>query len=312
MATYASLLRKSAIRNGSIQLRNGQISAGGAMEPFNARGHDSVFYVDGNRQNEGDGKTWGSAFDTLAAGLAAAHTYMSTSANRAWAHRATVYCCGDIFVENLVLGAERSDVIGCGSSNGYTKCFLDGLHVPATTNTWGMRWFNMAFGSTTQGALFTLTSISGGMEFNNCIFSSRGPVHTIAVKATAISSLKIRDCHFEGAPADFSTAAIDIGAGDAAQVVIERNYIVGTIGIRIDIGATTTAGNIIIRDNTIKASGMTIDDNSKLAIITGNQLISEADNTTIGNCLDYNTALAADNILTGSSDTQSAPFVTHA
>jgi len=309
MATYAAKLRKTAIANGSIRLNSqGQISGGGVMEPFSSRGLDSIFYVDGNVVSGGDGRTWETAFKTLAAGLAAAHSYMSTSANRAWAHRATVFCCGDNLEENLVLGAEKTDVIGVGSSAGYTKCYLDGLHVPATTNTWGMRWFNMAFGSTTQGVLFTLTSISGGMEFHDCIFSSRGPAHTIAVKATAVGSLKIHDCKFEAAPADFSTAGIDILAGDAAQTEIMRSYIVGAVGIRINASTTTTAGNILINDCVIKSSGETINDASSLAVVTNCRLITATNTTTVTAGYTGNQYLWANNVLTGASTCDEIPY----
>ena len=104
MATYASKVRSTGIDNGSIKLNaRGELTTGVAMEPFSAGtsgGAPSVFYVDGNVVSSGDGLGWISAFKTLAEGLAAAHSYMSTSGNRAWAQAATVYCCADKFTEH--------------------------------------------------------------------------------------------------------------------------------------------------------------------------------------------------------------------
>ena len=92
MATYASKLRSSALDGATLRLNAaGQAAAGGIMEPFSAGttgGAPSVFYVDGNVVSSGNGLGWLSAFKTLAEGLAAAHSYASTSGNRAWAHPA--------------------------------------------------------------------------------------------------------------------------------------------------------------------------------------------------------------------------------
>jgi len=316
MGAYAGKVRSTAVDNATIRLNaSGEISAGGIMEPFSAGtkgGAPSVFYVDGNVVSSGNGLSWLSAVKTLAEGLAMAHSYMSTSGNRAWAQRATVYCCGDNLDEDLVILAEKTDIIGVGSASGYTSCVLDGKHVPVTTNCWGTRWFNMIFCSTTAGIFWTLTSVSGGIEFHNCTFSSRGPAHTIAIQATALGSMKVYGCTWEAANTGFSTAAIDILAGDAAQTIIRDSYIAGAIGIRVNASTTTTAGNIVVDNNTIKATTLCIDDNADVVVYTNNMLISAADNTTLSNCMDTNQALGAGNILTGSSDTQSEPFVTHA
>lgn len=310
MATYAGKVRSTAVDNATIRLNaSGEIAAGGIMEPFSAGtkgGAPSVFYVDGNVVSSGNGLSWLSAVKTLAEGLAMAHAYMSTSGNRAWAQRATVYCCGDNLVENLVILAEKSDIIGVGSSSGYTKCYLDGNHVPVTTNCWGTRWFNMAFGATTQGIIWTLTVVSGGIEFRDCIFSSRGPAHTRAIQATALGSMKVFGCQWEAAPADFSTAAIDILAGDAAQTIISDSYICGTIGIRTNAGMTATAGALIIDNNVIRAADEVIDDESDIAIVTNNRCISAA--AYGATAFDFNLALACNNVITGNNDTKMVPI----
>jgi len=313
MATYASKLRASALDGATLRLNaSGEAAAGGIMEPFSAGtkgGAPSVFYVDGNVVSSGNGLSWLSAFKTLAEGLAAAHAYMSTSGNRAWAHRATVYCCGDNLDEDLVILAEKTDIIGVGSASGYTKCVLDGKHVPVTTNCWGTRWYNMAFCSTVAGCFWTLTSVSGGSEFHNCYFSSRGPAHTIAIQATAVGSMKVHDCTWEAANTGFSTAAIDILAGDAAQTEIKRNYIAGAIGIRINASTTTTAGNIVIDRNIIKSTTECITDNASVAVVTNNQMITAASTDTTTDGYTFDLALASNNLLTGSTKTDQIPFI---
>lgn len=314
MGAYAGKVRKTAVDNATIRLNaSGEIAAGGIMEPFSAGtkgGAPSVFYVDGNVVSSGNGLGWLSAVKTLAEGLAMAHAYMSTSGNRAWAQRATVYCCGDNLTENLVILAEKSDIIGVGSSSGYTKCYLDGNHVPVTTNCWGTRWFNMAFGATTQGIIWTLTVVSGGIEFHSCIFSSRGPAHTRAIQATALGSMKVINCDWEAAPADFSTAAIDILAGDAAQTIIRGNYICGAIGVRLNASTTATAGAVIIDKNVIRASGEVITDNSNVAVVTRNRGVSGASEGTPTDMYTGNLALWCDNLITGSGGTtDQAPYI---
>ena len=316
MGAYAGKVRSTAVDNATIRLNaKGQISAGGIMEPFSAGtkgGAPSVFYVDGNVVSSGNGLSWLSAAKTLAEGLAMAHAYMSTSGNRAWAQRATVYCCADNFTEDLVILAEKSDIIAVGSASGYTSCYLDGNHVPVTTNCWGTRWFNWNFGSSTAGIFWTLTSVSGGIEFHNCTFSSRGPAHTIAIQATALGSMKVYGCTWEAASTGFSTAAIDILAGDAAQTIIRDSYIAGAIGIRVNASTTTTAGNIVVDNNTIRCTTLALDDNADVAVLTRNMILSDADNDTIGNIIDGDATLHCGNIVTGSSSTQTYPFAADA
>lgn len=310
MATHAAFLRSSGVDGGTIRLNaRGQLAAGGIMEPFSAGtlgGAPSVFYVDGNVVSSGNGLSWLSAVKTLTEGLALAHAYMSTSGNRAWAQRATVYCCGDYLNEDLVILAEKSDIIGVGTTNSFDRCGLQGLHVPVTTNCWGSRWYNMHFENDSAGAIWTLTSVSAGIKFLDCTFASRDATDTIAVKATAVGFMEISGCHWAAGPEKFTTTAIDILAGDAADTVIKNNFIVGTIGIRINGSTTATAGNITIDNNVIRATGLTIDDDSDLAIVTNNMCISAA--AYGSSAFDFNLARACNNVVTGNNDTKKVPI----
>ncbi len=316
MATYASKLRSTAVDGQTIRLLpDGRIRGNAGMEPFSAGtkgGAPSVFYVDGNVVSSGNGLSWLSAVKTLAEGLAMAHAYMSTSGNRAWAQRATVYCCGDYLNEDLVILAEKSDIIGVGTVNGFDRCGLQGLHVPVTTNCWASRWYNMHFENDSAGAIWTLTSVSAGIKFLNCTFASRDTADAIAVKATAVGFLEIGGCHWACGPEKFTTAAIDILAGNAADTLIHDNFICGAVGIRINASTTSAAGIILINNNVIRSSGETINDGGSVAYVTNNMLITAASTATTTDGYTGDLALWANNLLTGSTKTDQIPFISEA
>lgn len=278
------------------------------MEPFSAGtlgGAPSVFYVDGNVVSSGNGLGWLSAFKTLTEGLAAAQAYQSTSGNRAWAHRPTVYVCGDALTEDIVLTAEKTDVIGVGSSNSHDMVEIIGNHVPVTNNTWGMRWYHCQFQEADTGAMWTLQAQESGWKFIDCIFSNRNTNATHGILWTAAYNLEVIDCIFDSVNG-FTTGAIVIGAGTSDKVLIRNNLIQGSKGVIVDSSYTQVAGNVIIDNNVFKCLTMCIDDDSDKAIVTRNIMVSEA---TIGaNMYDFNVALAAGNIATGSDNTLDVPI----
>ena len=310
MATYAAKLRPSAVDGQTIRvLPDGRIRGNAGMEPFSAGtsgGAPSVFYVDGNVVSSGNGLSWLSAFKTLAEGLVAAHAYMSTSGNRAWAHRATVYCCGDNLDEDLVLGAEKSDVIGVGTSSSFDRCILIGNHAPRTTTTQGMRLYNMHFDSDTVGILWSLTAISSGIKFLGCTFGGRDAAQTSAILGTACTWIEVGNCKWETNTANFTTACISIAAGAAVGLNIHDSFIKGSIGILINASATYVGGSFLIDNNVIHANNETITDNADIAIVTRNMLISAQTEGT-GSSWTFNLALAAGNISTGNNATNAQP-----
>ncbi len=313
MATYASKLRKTAVDGQTIRLLpDGRIRGNAGMEPFSAGtkgGAPSVFYVDGNVVSSGNGLSWLSAVKTLAEGLAMAHAYMSTSGNRAWAHRATVYACGDALTEDLVILAEKSDIIGVGSNSGMTKPSLIGNHVPVTTNTWGTRWFNINFAEVDSGAIWTLTATSAGIQFHECEFSSGSGNTTHGILATAPGQLIVDHCDFHSSTSKFTTGCIVFGAGDAARTRITNNFINGAIGIVVNASTTVGGGQMIIDSNVFRVATLAVDDNANISLITRNMIISAADNDTMTLIIDEG-AGSVGNIVTGSSSTQTHPFAT--
>ena len=310
MATYAAKLRPSAVDGQTIRvLPDGRIRGNAGMEPFSAGtsgGAPATFYVDGNVVSSGNGLGWLSAFKTLSEGLVAAHAYMSTGGNRAWAHRATVYCCGDNLDEDLIKGAEKSDVIGVGTSTSFDHCILIGNHAPVTTNVWGMRWYNMLFQSDTAGILWDLTSVSAGQKFIDCEFSGRTAAQqTRAVRITATSFVEIANCKWLTVPGGFSTAAIEVGAGNSVGFSVHDSFVVGSIGVLINASATAVGGHLLVDNNVIDATTFVIDDDSDLAIITNNRGISAA---ALASMYDLNLALSANNVMTGNDNTLDVPI----
>lgn len=310
MATYAAYLRETGIDNATIK-RNPttkKLFMGGIREPFTAgKGAvASVFYVDGNVVSSGDGKTWDTAFKTTAEGLAAAHSYQSTSTNRAWAHRATVYVAGDDLDEDLTKFAEKTDVIGVGSDDGNKGPRILGNHVleAATEDTYaGCRFFNITFKPEAASAVITIPDGQHGIEFHGCKWEWAAASVT-GISLTTCHDVVIDNCRFvKGSSTGFSTAAILVATGAINQTVITNNYIDAGLGVVINSG-TTGEGNLI-QGNTIVAVTLAIDDDSDLWYIINNRWISEA---TLANSYDLNVAKAAGNIATGSDNTLDVPI----
>ena len=316
MATHTSFVRSEGIDGTTIKLdAAGRLTADLAMEPFNANGHPSVFYVDGNRSNQGDGKTWATAFNTLAYGLAAAHSYMSTSAHRAWAHRAKVYVCGDALAESLTKFAEKTDVIGVGTCNQHPRVRIDGTHVleATTEDTYhGCRFFNIEFYGAAAGIIVDIPADQNGICFYNCVFSSTDAA-TIGLRQTESHDMKIVDCWFDPntSGTGFSTAAIQVNAGVLTNFLLQNCRIYsGAIGV--DFNCTTgQAINCWAIDNVIYSTGIGIDseDDTLGLLVVGNRMITAVDTTTSTAGYDFPLRRAVDNVVTGQDETDAVPYV---
>ena len=313
MATYASKLRDTGIDNSTIKLDGqGRITAPGIREPFSSGNGSipSVFYADGNVVSSGDGKSWATAFKTLAEGLAACHTYMSTSANRAWAQRATLYCCADNFTEDITAFAEKTDIIGVGTTNQHPRPRIEGTHVLVATSTdtyHGCRWFNVEFYGAAAGIIVDIPAGQNGQEFHNCVFSAVDAA-TIGLRAVQSHDMTVRNCWFDPntSNAGFSTAAIQINAGSCTNFFLKDNRIFSS-GIGLDFNCTAgQAINCWATGNDIFATGQTIDDESTNLFVNRNNLISAAAEGT-GSSWTFNLARACDNTSTGSDNTENVP-----
>ena len=271
-----------------------------------------VWYVDGNMASSGgDGKSWASAYQSLATALAASHADIARTADRQWAGRNTIYVKGDSLEEDLVLFADKTDVIGVGAKDSYDMPCIVGNHVP--TNGLSTRFFNIQFRGnvTTGGIIMTLASTSSGIVFNGCHFNgwSTTPA-TIGLKSTASPRLRVENCKFLG---EFSTSAIHLLTGDGNGTLIRNNIIQSAgIGIDIDSGFSSANEHALCVGNIIMSTGLCIDDDADTGMFfVDNRGISAG---TIGaNSYDFAGPYSCGNIISGSDTATTWPLaVNHA
>lgn len=274
------------------------------------QGKASVFFVDGNRGNDGyDGKSWDNPFATLAKGLAECDAFQRKSTNKAWAQRSKLFVAGDSLTEDLTKLAEKTDVIGVGQCDGIGPARVKGNHVIAASPVYmGCRFFNVAFhDNDAGGTTITIPTQQSGIVFDNCWLLA-GPTTAIGILMTAATDFAIRNCRFHGSwNAGYSTAIISIGNGSSARCIIENNLLENThaTGVGILVGSTRS-GNGYIRNNLIRTTGMAINDDSDTFVITDNRIVVGT-NKAAGTSVDINAVLAANNIVTGADGTISIP-----
>jgi hypothetical protein len=278
-----------------------------------ARGaNGSRYFVDNNYGNDAwDGLSWDKPFKTLAAALAISHADIARGSDR-WARRNTIYISGDDFVEDLTAFAQKTDIVGMGSSDSYTMPCIRGNHAPVSTTDagrfMGCRFYNVRFRPTAASDLVTLDSTSGpGIEFRGCIFDAHYGAFTApsAIDTTACGYVKAIGCDFLGA---FSASVIDIGAGSVNGMRIVNNTMLGGAVAGILVTGTTTVDQSrlgLIDGNRIYTVGCTINDgNDDTFIITNNMLVSDAATGT--DSLNVDTRWCAGNIITDA--TKSGPW----
>ena len=241
------------------------------------------YFVDGNAgADTNSGRSWPNAYKTLAVALAASHASIAAS-SAGYAARNRIFFKADqtgaAEGETLTKFAQKTDVIGVGSTDWRARARLQGNHtVAATVSYMGCRFINMEFGgpTVTGGDIFTITG-QHGIQFIGCAFRGNSTTAaTAAIVATACVELGIFDCEFTGA---FSDAVIEFGAGQADGFRIERNFIQGA-NMGIDIPATVTlAANKVglIKDNVISSTLACINDALKTSFVINNRLRTAAD-----------------------------------
>jgi hypothetical protein len=254
------------------------------------------FYVDGNVTATGSGSP-DHPFATLAEAIAASDAAITSSTKRWWARRNKIFVVGDALSENLVKFPTKCDVIGCGSYDGYTKAGLSGRHLPVG-ESYGTRFFNMHFKAVAHASpIITLTNAASGFTTIGCTFDGTLGTMTSAILATASPFLNVIDCDFMGT---FVTSYLSFGTGQAGGARILNNRMLGTAAKGIVCAADMTASWMpLIDGNVLKATGLTIDDDSDLFFVTNNRLMTTANIGTTTDGYDFNLALACGNILTG-------------
>jgi len=267
------------------------------------------YYVDGNRTTTGDGKSWTSAYKTLSEGLAASHANIASTAARNWAGRNTIYVKAGSITEDLVLFADKTDVIGVGAKDSYSMPCIVGNHVPTAGTS--CRFYNVQFrgGVVTGGIIMTLASGLQGTQFHGCYFQgwSTSTCATIGLKSTASPRLEVHGCKFLGA---FSTVAIELLAGDGNGTLICDNIIQSAgIGIRVNASFTCDNEQAFMNDNRIFSTGLVIDENANKFGCFGNLCCCTggAFGATSHDIPDHR---SAGNIITGNNITGTVPFAT--
>jgi hypothetical protein len=261
-----------------------------------------TYYVDSNGgADTNDGLSWATAFKKLSVALAASHASIA-AASTGWAARNRIFFKGDQTKttegENLTALAQKTDIIGVGSTDWKAKPQLIGNH--AVTNTvsyMGCRFINVMFkGPTAKGGdIFAITG-QHGIAFIGCEFMGDSTTAaTGAIISTGGVNLQVINCVFKGA---FTDAVIEIGEGQADDLVIVGNLIQGAnMGVDISGSATFADGKYgLIKDNVMSTGLACINDGEKKSYVIGNRLITAAaKGTQMAGCIVCNDALAQDN-----------------
>jgi len=308
------IMRKGISKVGD--LADGHIAMNAAMV-----GAKTVYYCEGNAGNDNNSGVggWENAFKTLSVALAASHADISSN-KYGWAARNVILCRADDFTEDLGLLAQKTDVIGVGSYNANAKPLLQGNHTPLASAT-GTRFFNFYFrgAATSGGDIFTLNSDNSNIEFHGCTFNANSTTAaTAAIINTNSQFMGIFGCEFVGI---YSDATIEFGAGAGLRgtKIIGNHIESAAVGIEMKStaleGAAAAAGGDVercyIEDNTIIATGLTIDDDSDggagVCYVSGNHLFSAA--TTTATAVDINLPTAGGNYLAFATVNSVYPYV---
>ena len=267
----------------------------------------TTYYVDCNAgADTNDGLSWQYPFKKLSVALAASHANIAADST-GWASRNRIFFKGDQTAtadgEDLTAFAQKTDIIGVGSTDWKAKPQLIGNHViGSTTSYMGCRFINVMFKGpvATGGDIITMTS-QHGIEFIGCEFmgDSTTPA-TGAIIATACVGLKIEGCVFKGA---FSDAVIELGAGQADDFIVKDCLIQGAnMGIDISGSATFATGKYgLIKDNVFSTTLACINDGEAKSYVIGNRgITAAAKGTGLAGAVVCNIALAQDNRFTTS------------
>jgi len=262
----------------------------------------TTYYVDCNAGlDSNDGLSWESAFKKLSVALAASHANIAAGAS-GWASRNRIFFKGDQTAtaegENLTKFAQKTDVIGVGSTDMRSMAQLIGNHVVTNAVSYmGCRFFNISFKGPVAvgGDIITMTG-QHGIEFIGCeLDGASTTAATGGIIATACSRFKAAGNIARGA---FSDAVIEIGAGQADDLVIEDNFIQGAnMGIDIAAGATYAAGKLgLIKDNVLITTLACINDASSKNYVIGNRgFTAAAKGVAMAGAVVCNLAMAQDN-----------------
>ena len=263
----------------------------------------NAFFVDANvLTSGGDGKSWDTAYKTIAAGLAAADTDIGLSSNRAWARRNTVFYCGDDISETLVLAAEKTDLIGVGSDGGSFPRVTGNFTIGTAVS--GFRIINMGFVPTTIAPVITFPTAMHGWELHHChLYKVEDLLNSAQLLSTDCRDFVMKhtniypDSSAVKSTIGFNVAGTTNGVGRAR---IEDCLIVGVEAFNV-VDTSAYFEGALCKNTTFIADALCIDDNSDAFAFVDCRLITAATITGIagGGVVDWNPALIAGNYATG-------------
>jgi hypothetical protein len=257
------------------------------------------YYVDLNVAATGSGSP-DHPFATVAEAITASNASIGLAANRWWARRNKIFVCGDGITENLTVLPEKCDIIGCGSDLvPYPR--IIGHHTIALAKV-GCRFINIGFTLDGTGVGLTIPAGCHGFQILGGMLQPSLAGNTVGVQITDSALFKIQGFEIHQNPGAYGTGICAVGiaiAGTASthQFLIDDCFVEAAEGI--DVVASSPAYGSRIKNSIIKATVLTIDDNSDTVIVTDNRLITAANIATTTDGYDFNLALASGNILTG-------------
>lgn len=270
------------------------------------------YFVDVNYGvDTNDGLGFNSALKTMSAAIVKSNASIAAGA-QGWAARNRIYFKGDnneASKETLITLPNKCDVIGVGSYDHRSYPVMIGNHLIGSGAYMGTRFINMGFRSLAAGGvIFKAPTTTSGLQFINCFFDGRTTTPaTKAIELVAVEEAAIIGCKFIG---KYSTTTIEIGTGSSRALLIKGNQIEsGAIGILVNSGMTCADAVAMILDNVFDVVTFVIDENSDKVIVGGNRGRTQADGK-LATTMDYNAAMAYDNIITSSASTSIYPAIT--
>lgn len=257
------------------------------------------YYVDLNVAATGGGSP-DHPFSSVAEAITASNASIGLAANRWWARRNKIFVCGDGIEEDLTVLPEKCDIIGCGSDLVPFPRII-GHHTIALAKV-GCRFINMGFSVDGTGVGITIPAGCHGFQILGGMMQASNAGNTVGIQITDTALFKIQGFEIHQSPAAYGTGIFAVGiavAGVASthQFLIDDCFVEATEGI--DVVASSPAYGSRIQNCLVKATALTIDENSDTVIVRDNRLITAANIGTTTDGYDFNLALASGNILTG-------------
>lgn len=271
----------------------------------------NVYYV-AKSGNSTTGKSWKTAFSTIAAAITASNATIDWSGNE---EDNIILIAPGTYAETLTTIPYYCHMIGLGvgtlANSGMSVRIEPASGVCMSGTALGLHLYNVAFQAV--GAVDLLDfGICNDVLIERCMFGPGDNSTVNAISTENSDGLNIRNCKFKSGlgTGGFTRCMLFQGGADKYlhNALIENNILQGmdATGTGIKIESTCTATQTIIRENIIQLSGagIGIDDNSDDAMIVGNKIFTSA-----GTWADCNTALAIDNLHNNGTTVTAEPNV---